>query len=298
VCWVFCTSGSESGGLAQATQPQPLDTAQGTHTRTGPRGVLTTHSAAVNYVKFHPLLPHLLVSADEGGRWDCQVRVLLWSARTFDPSAGDVFATLVRGGVVCLWPPCKELLASKHTVGAAQSFSTCEHTAAAALEVSEARQWTSGTEAGGLRLTDLTQALVDSKCTHVCTTPSLWSRVGAHSVLGGADAKPKHLQVVGLGGEVMSVALARRWSARVRLVNLYGCTECTVYQTSNTIAAGHEDVMALGTPLPNLELRLSLQDLALLAPSQHAQGILAIRGVQVPPIYVSTLKVEFRWISA
>lgn len=204
VCWIFCTSGSE--GV--------------------PRGVLTTHSAAVNYVKFHPLLHPLQDSADGGGSSDGEVRVLLWSARTFDPSAGDVFATLARGGVVCLW---QESPAPGHpAVDAPQPLSRCEHTAPAAHGASSARQWMSGTEAGGLRLTDLTQALVDSRATHVCTTPSLWSRV-SHVVLGGGhDARPKFLRVVGLGGEVMPLPLARRWSSRLRLVNLYGCTECTV----------------------------------------------------------------------
>lgn len=48
--------------------------------------------------------------------------------------------------------------------------------------------------------------------------------------------------------------------------------------------------MALGQPLPNLELQLlRLQDLRVLAPSEQGQGILAMRGVQVARAFVPQL---------
>jgi hypothetical protein len=54
---------------------------------------------------------------------------------------------------------------------------------------------------------------------------------------GGLKARPRYLRVVGLGGEVMAVGLAREWADRVCLVNLYGCTECTGSLRPHTLVA-------------------------------------------------------------
>ncbi len=43
--------------------------------------------------------------------------------------------------------------------------------------------------------------------------------------------------MVALGGEVMGRDIVERWAARVRLLNLYGCTEATVYQLVSTPAS-------------------------------------------------------------
>ena len=75
-------------------------------------------------------------------------------------------------------------------------------------------------------------------CTHVCTTPSLWS------LLSLAPAALPALQCVALGGETLPFALIHRWlSARPRLVvaNTYGVTEATVYQTLGECITPHVD---------------------------------------------------------
>lgn len=73
LCWVYFTSGTSGA----------------------PKGVMCCHDAALNYCRFHPLLPR----ASERGQ---HVRVLLASAFTFDPSAGDAFSALAYGCVLCV----------------------------------------------------------------------------------------------------------------------------------------------------------------------------------------------------
>ena len=72
--------------------------------------------------------------------------------------------------------------------------------------------------------------------THMCATPA---------VVGGADLgeAPASLRVLSLGGERMSHALLARWwaapvSARAELRNVYGVTECCVYQTAAVMTPG------------------------------------------------------------
>lgn len=118
-CWIYYTSGST--GL--------------------PKGVLCQHRCAVGYLTHHPFfLAHVVGStttADSGrdtqpetqietddasaheSKRHCrgvaaqqqqenmepdEVRVLVPSSFTFDPSAGDIFATLAHGGTVCVAP--------------------------------------------------------------------------------------------------------------------------------------------------------------------------------------------------
>jgi len=103
VCWIYYTSGS---------------TGQ-------PKGVLCEHQNAVCYLVSHPFFAgqgsssssdaealnghdskrHCrgAVYVDEQAE-NYQARVLVPSAFTFDPSAGDIFATLAHGGVVCIAP--------------------------------------------------------------------------------------------------------------------------------------------------------------------------------------------------
>ncbi|KAJ3110140.1 hypothetical protein HK100_003138 [Physocladia obscura] len=70
----------------------------------------------------------------------------------------------------------------------------------------------------------LATCLILSDATHVCTNPSLFDSL---------DALPPRLQVVALGGEVMGkrvVDLCINSNRKIRLLNTYGVTECTVYQ--------------------------------------------------------------------
>ena len=157
-CWVYFTSGTSGA----------------------PKGVVCCHDAASNYCQFHPLLPR----ASERGQ---HVRVLLASAFTFDPSAGDAFSALAYGCVLCVAPRRQGMLA------------------------------------------DMQAALTMSRATHVCSTPAVWTRVKWCVGMEG-------LQVVGLGGEKMSEAIVAEWAQRVRLYNVWGTTEGTVYQTVGLVS--------------------------------------------------------------
>ena len=79
-------------------------------------------------------------------------------------------------------------------------------------------------------LGQLYQCLVASQTTHILTTPSLWSSVTPPPQVSGMHA----LRVIGLGGEVMSTAIIDFWGALpdTRLLNVYGVTECAVYNTA------------------------------------------------------------------
>jgi hypothetical protein len=66
----------------------------------------------------------------------------------------------------------------------------------------------------------------ESKATHVLTTPTLFSTLNGRFT---ADDLPS-LECVALGGEVMPRRIVDEWGGRVRLINTYGVTECTVYQ--------------------------------------------------------------------
>jgi acyl-CoA synthetase (AMP-forming)/AMP-acid ligase II len=126
-----------------------------------------------------------------------QARILLCSAFTFDPSAGDAFAALANGHTLCL--------ASRTAL-----------------------------------LSDLTCILSDMRITHVCSTPPVWSLVRDDTAL-------PYLRVVALGGEEMPRAILQRWADRVTLLNVYGTTECTVYQTSKVMESSEKQACACDT---------------------------------------------------
>jgi len=86
--------------------------------------------------------------------------------------------------------------------------------------------------------------------THVTTTPSCWA------LLGAAPLELPALRVVALGGEPTPPALAARWAGHVELLNTYGVTECTVYQTAGRLPpdATVESVRSAGRPLPGVAL--------------------------------------------
>ena len=106
----------------------------------------------------------------------------------------------------------------------------------------------------------LRNALVASRATHVCCTPSFWEFGG---MLDDDDDDnglllPKHLKFVSLGGEKMSKSIKDSFrESGITLLNVYGVTEATVYQTSKKIStsSSEEEVMRykgatnIGTPL-------------------------------------------------
>lgn len=171
---------------------------------------------------------------------DRSKRLFVGTNGIFDPSAGDIFAALGAGATVCLAP------------------------------------WQFTLE--NLRLcVELTGA------THVGCTPSVWSlyelshpaddrkkrRSGDDDdTRGGGDSgcDGGTLETVALGGELMPTSMARTWLGRgVALINLYGLTEGTGYQTAHTIplsAATAPDALldwhtsCIGCPLQGVEIML------------------------------------------
>jgi non-ribosomal peptide synthetase component F len=81
-----------------------------------------------------------------------------------------------------------------------------------------------------LVLADFHGALTTSRATHTCSTPAVWGRI--------AVGRLEYLRVLGLGGEVISRTLLAQWwpwleISCTRLFNMYGTTECTVYQVAS-----------------------------------------------------------------
>jgi amino acid adenylation domain-containing protein len=103
--------------------------------------------------------------------------------------------------------------------------------------------------------------LTMAEITHVCTTPLLWSQLqepGCNDA--GIDQMFTNLQVVTLGGERVPRGLVQRWAESVRLVNVYGTTEGTVYQTSHTYSASTDDPACIGQPLPGTAVAVVRQE--------------------------------------
>ena len=121
--------------------------------------------------------------------------------------------------------------------------------------------------------------LAATGATHVCSTPALWT-----TVQGGPAAHPA-LRHVTLGGERMSASIMETWTACVwcQLHNVYGVTECTVYQSSSRISPAEEadradeadraeEAALLGMPLPGNALILVGEDrMPMLPPPASAE---------------------------
>lgn len=107
----------------------------------------------------------------------------------------------------------------------------------------------------------LAETLWKVQATHVTTTPALWATVPLPS---DAPPLPPSLRCVALGGEAMPPPLLTCWAPKVPLFNIYGVTECTVYQASRRVASaaqgGHADAAVearlVGKPLEGCELLL------------------------------------------
>ena len=93
--------------------------------------------------------------------------------------------------------------------------------------------------------------------THVCATPSLWAM---------QQTDPSHLpptlKVVALGGEAFPLAMANGLSSEILLLNTYGTTEGTGYQTVGEVRArdGESGMAMAGWPLPGTALALRRLD--------------------------------------
>lgn len=81
-------------------------------------------------------------------------------------------------------------------------------------------------------------------------TPSIFSLV---------DVEPSYLidlQVVMLGGEVIPQTLVDKWAIHVRLYNVYGTTEATVYQFSQLCSTENKQLASIGYALPGIDSML------------------------------------------
>ena len=226
-------------------------------------------------------------------------RVLLTSAVSFDPCIGEAWTALLAQATLCL--PSRAMV--RENLGALVN---------------------------------------DTRATHVCSTPALWSTI----VQGAASFAA--LECVALGGERMSTTTIERWASgrtsaeercdacaggssvwtagsrsgdmassvssrcelRLRLHNIYGVTECTVYQSSHRIlcappadvAAGvaAEDAALLGVALPGCSLTLLDEQLHVMHPpspgardcdvgcdDERRTGQIAISGAQLAQGYLS-----------
>eukprot|EP00041_Stephanoeca_diplocostata_P037491 m.1421675 g.1421675 ORF g.1421675 m.1421675 type:complete len:457 (-) comp25047_c0_seq38:5594-6964(-) len=98
---------------------------------------------------------------------------------------------------------------------------------------------------------DLARAIRETAATHVLATPALWSLLHTQS----ATDIPT-LRCVALGGEPMPQRVISTWSNQVRLINTYGVTEGTVYQTWKVM---EQDTTPnnVGVPFPGVHVRIA-----------------------------------------
>jgi acyl-CoA synthetase (AMP-forming)/AMP-acid ligase II len=181
-----------------------------------PKGVKTTRENIDAYAK----------AKVKNEKLDSSSIVALVSAHVFDPCVGDIASAVVGKSAIATFSPRDELVR------------------------------------GGSRA--LRDALVASRATHVCCTPSFWEFGGMLDNDDDDDDDdgllplPEHLKSVSLGGEKMSKAIKNSFKreSKVTLLNVYGVTEATVYQTSKKISSSseeeimrHKGATNIGTPL-------------------------------------------------
>ncbi|HEU4423637.1 MAG TPA: amino acid adenylation domain-containing protein, partial [Pilimelia sp.] len=150
-------------------------------------------------------------------------RILMLPPLTFDASVGDIFPALVSGAALALHDRPAEL------------------TGQGLLDLCDRR---------GITVVD--------------AAAPLWRRwVADLAAAGGSRPVPTAgLQLMMIGGEAVSAAVAREWAAltggRVVLVNHYGPTEGTVCATVHHVVDGAEAAthLPIGSPLPNVRVHL------------------------------------------
>mmetsp|Transcript_124095 Transcript_124095/g.247197 ORF Transcript_124095/g.247197 Transcript_124095/m.247197 type:complete len:653 (+) Transcript_124095:764-2722(+) len=108
--------------------------------------------------------------------------------------------------------------------------------------------------------------------THVTCTPSLWQYLEA-------DAALPLLQTVCLGGERSPQPLLEQWSTKLTLLNTYGTTECTVWQTLRHMQLGDHATL-VGKSYPGNSIQV-LEQGRLEALADGERGEIVQGGVQV-----------------
>ena len=136
------------------------------------------------------------------------------------------------------------------------------------------------------RLGDL---MLSSGATHLKCTPSLFGTLGGTA--SERDGALPRLRHVALGGEATSPAILASWAGRAagpRLSNIYGVTECTVYNAMRVFMGPGDLPGLIGEPLPGNRLLLVPPEdeaaeggaaLAEVAPG--VEGELLVAGAQV-----------------
>ncbi|EKX52453.1 hypothetical protein GUITHDRAFT_58154, partial [Guillardia theta CCMP2712] len=104
-------------------------------------------------------------------------------------------------------------------------------------------------------LSSLGKCLQEFRASHLLTTPTLF--LSLHGSLGPADLQD--LRVVALGGESMRQSLVEEWGEEVLLLNVYGVTECAVYQSCSRMRRGG-DTKSIGRAIGDNMLLLVAGD--------------------------------------
>eukprot|EP00045_Choanoeca_perplexa_P014392 m.169116 g.169116 ORF g.169116 m.169116 type:complete len:724 (+) comp16665_c0_seq1:459-2630(+) len=139
-------------------------------------------------------------------------------------------------------------------------------------------------------LASLAATIQTYSVSHVLSTPALLETLSTDEL---DWVESSQLQVIALGGEACSKRLVRAWASRVRLVNVYGVTECCGYQSycDLTPTAGNRN---LGQPFDTVSwFTLPLDD-----DSKGARHELCLAGPQVGLGYLNQRKLSLQHFSA
>ncbi|EKX45237.1 hypothetical protein GUITHDRAFT_71516, partial [Guillardia theta CCMP2712] len=122
--------------------------------------------------------------------------------------------------------------------------------------------------------TSLLDVLVQGRVTHVCTTPALWGLLDGS--VSAADLP--HLRVLALGGAALTASIVAKWSRALRLINTYGVTEATVYQTWHVCDGREEDEFkVVGRPFKDVLVKVEGDE----GEGGAVEGEILVGGVQV-----------------
>lgn len=124
-----------------------------------------------------------------------------------------------------------------------------------------------------LIMENLPEMVERTSSTHCCTTPVVW---------GGVDP-PSCLRVLALGGEKSAQDFIDRVASKVALLNTYGVTEATVYQTTHRFTPG-DDPGLIGEALDGVTVFLADPDGS--SWEDRKEGEVCIAGGQVGVGYV------------
>eukprot|EP00933_Yihiella_yeosuensis_P021614 TRINITY_DN17086_c0_g1_i1.p1 TRINITY_DN17086_c0_g1~~TRINITY_DN17086_c0_g1_i1.p1 ORF type:complete len:673 (+),score=125.58 TRINITY_DN17086_c0_g1_i1:223-2241(+) len=115
-------------------------------------------------------------------------------------------------------------------------------------------------------------AINQLEVTHVTCTPSLWQSLEA-------GLEMPTLSTLCVGGERSPQPLLDSWASKLTLLNTYGTTECTVWQTLRQVQAGDQATL-VGHPYKGNEIRIFERGSEVAAPNGQ-QGEIIQGGVQV-----------------